>query len=993
LVDATTEYDPRTGLPVSSGLALPGRVRELVAYAPEVPLGPGERWTAELARPRRLTNVLGGVTRAEYAGRTIRTTDPRGGVTVEVYGLDGLVRSVTDPATAAGTAETTYEYDEHEALRVTTDALGFEYLVERDRFGRVIEAHHPDSGYDEVEYDAWGLPAFVVHRPTGIRYTADIDELGRTTEVVARRGTTEQRNVWEYDGALNGIGLLHRSTSSDGVVETLGYESGGLLRERTVAVDGRSYRTRIRQRGRDGRIERLDVPLGGSSSAVRSIGYQYDNPGFLRAVEPYGSATPWWERVDIAADGQTRLERFHATSVTTDHDPATGMVREVAFQAGSNLLGRYGYGYDTEGRLSWREQRNWTGSPATLRRERFTYDARGQLENVRLETSGGSLLQARSYTYDVLGNLQTAVRPAGTRQYVRDPAYPHRTDRTTGHDPRDLTYDERGQVTSSGTATVAYDLFGRPTSITEPVSRGSRQFAYDAAGNLVRTSSSRGIAYRPDAVTEEVVGASSYVLHRIGGENLSGSLVRSGTSTTDRMMSQVVVEPASAAITLDGTTVVENYSFDEWGVPRGADWMSTSVSSIGGTAGLVGFAGHLHAGVDALLTRFQHMGARLYDRDLGLMTSPDPITNPRRALDLNPFAYAWNDPLNVLDPTGMNEEPEYGAVAVVDRGGYPYLVGSPGSLASTLGWAESLIESACGGAALCQFDGFGVGRQFTPRAFTPLSSGAPTGRSRPPARPQPARSRPDASGRPQQPATSLVESNPPARRVQQSVWSDIFTFADGVASGLNPFDDHRAGPVENGDPDVWNVGRAFGSGAGLIGDALLIFQGGQMVGSGAALTVAGQIEVGVPAMAVGSAAVGAGTIMAPRHAQQFGASITQMSRPRAQASGPRASTPFPRSSLRGVSTRWLRRNKPRGWREVPTARNEGWIWVDENGIERLRFMRPNGANPAASQWSRQSNGYFRWTNESGQFLDVDGNVVPPNHPAFQELTHIPYEGP
>jgi RHS repeat-associated protein len=536
---------------------------------------------------------------------------------------------------------THFDFGDHDAFAPTLvkDALGHKSQV----------THHPVWGRPSQSIDPNGfrvdwLPAFVVHRPTGIRYTADIDELGRTTEVVARRGTAEQRNVWEYDSATYGIGLLHRSTSSDGVVEVLGYESGGLLRERTVEIDGRSYRTRIRQRGRDGRIERLDVPLGAGSA--RSIGYQYDNPGFLRAVEPYGSADPWWERVDVAADGQTTLERFHATSVATDHDPATGLVQEVAFQAGSTLLGRYGYDYDPEGRLAWREQRNWTGSPESLRREEFTYDARGQLEHVRLENAAGSLLQERSYTYDLLGNLQTAVRPAGTREYVRDPAYPHRTDRTTGHDPRDLTYDERGQVTSSGTATVTYDLFGRPTSITEPVSRGSRQFAYDAAGNLVRTSSSKGIAYRPDAVTEDVVGGSSYVLHRIGGENVSGVLIRNTGTSTDRMLSQVLVEPASAAMTLNETTVVENYSFDEWGSPRGADWTSTSVSSIGGTAGLVGFAGHLHAGVDALLTRFQHMGARLYDRDLGLMTSPDPITNPRRALDLNPFAYAWNDPLN-----------------------------------------------------------------------------------------------------------------------------------------------------------------------------------------------------------------------------------------------------------------------------------------------------------------------------------------------------------
>lgn len=996
LVNATTEYDSRTGLPVSAGLALPGRARDVVAYTPEVPLGPGERWTAELGRPRRLTNALNGVTRVEYAGRTIRTTDPRGGLSIEVYGTDGLLRSATDPATSAGTATTTYEYDEHEALRVTTDALGFEYLVERDRFGRVIEAHHPDSGYDEVEYDAWGLPTFVVHRPTGIRYTSEFDELGRTTELVARRGTVEERSTWEYDDAANGIGLLWQSTSSDGVVETLGYESGGLLRERTVVVDGRSYRTRIRQRGRDGQIERLDVPQG-ATGAVRSIGYQYDSPGFLRAVGAYGSTDPWWERVEVAADGQTTLERFHATSVGTDHYPETGLVKEVAFQAGATLLGRYAYDYDPDGRLKWREQRSWVGSPDSRRREELTYDDRGQLERVQLKNPAGFVLQERSYSYDVLGNLQTAVRPSGTRQYVRDAAYPHRTDRTTGHDPRDLTYDDRGQVTSSGTATVTYDLFGRPKSITEPSSRGSRQFAYDAAGNLVRTSSSKGIAYRPDAMTEEVVGGGGYVLHRIGGENLSGALVRSSGvgGSTDRMISQVLVAPASAAMTLDGTTVMENYSFDEWGTPRGADW--TSPSAGGGTAGMAGFASHLHAGVDPMLTRFQHMGARLYDRDLGLMTSPDPITNPRRALDLNPFAYAWNDPLNVLDPTGMNEYPEFGAVAVVDVGGYPFLEGPPPDLAAVLGWAESLVESACGGAAMCRFDGFGVGHQFVARAFTPISNGSPTGRSRPPSRPRAAPSRPDASGRPRHPTASLVETPPPARRARQSALENLFTLADGVASGLNPFDEHRTGPVENGDPTLWNVGRAFGAGAGVVGDLALMAHGSQTIGGGGAVAATGAPVVGAAGavgVAVGVLEVAAGAFMLPRHAQVLGASITQMSRP-PRARGARPSAAFPRSNLRGVSIRWLRRNKPRGWREVPTAHNEGWIWVDENGVERLRYMRPNGSTPGGSQFSRQADGYFRWKDADGNLLDVDGNIVDKaslGRDEYEWLTHIPYEG-
>jgi hypothetical protein len=101
---------------------------------------------------------------------------------------------------------------------------------------------------------------------------------------------------------------------------------------------------------------------------------------------------------------------------------------------------------------------------------------------------------------------------------------------------------------------------------------------------------------------------------------------------------------------------------------------------------------------------------------------------------------------------------------------------------------------------------------------------------------------------------------------------------------------------------------------------------------------------------------------------------------------------FPRKTLRGVSLKWLSRNKPGGWRQVPAERGSGWKWLDENGIERLRFMRPNGENPANSQWSRQASGYFRWQNENGEFLDIDGNIVQPG-PGFNESTHIMYEGP
>jgi hypothetical protein len=55
-------------------------------------------------------------------------------------------------------------------------------------------------------------------------------------------------------------------------------------------------------------------------------------------------------------------------------------------------------------------------------------------------------------------------------------------------------------------------------------------------------------------------------------------------------------------------------------------------------------------------------------------------------------------------------------------------------------------------------------------------------------------------------------------------------------------------------------------------------------------------------------------------------------------------------------------------------------------------MWKNGLNASANQWARQANGYFRWQNAAGEFLDINGKVISKMDPRFQELTHIPYEG-
>ncbi len=94
---------------------------------------------------------------------------------------------------------------------------------------------------------------------------------------------------------------------------------------------------------------------------------------------------------------------------------------------------------------------------------------------------------------------------------------------------------------------------------------------------------------------------------------------------------------------------------------------------------------------------------------------------------------------------------------------------------------------------------------------------------------------------------------------------------------------------------------------------------------------------------------------------------------------------FDRGSIRGKRPSWFLKNIPEGWKKLPADRGHGWKLVDENGVERLRFMYPN----KRGRFFHEKTGYFHRKDQFGNYLDIDGNVVPPDHPLFDQLTHIP----
>jgi RHS repeat-associated protein len=98
--------------------------------------------------------------------------------------------------------------------------------------------------------------------------------------------------------------------------------------------------------------------------------------------------------------------------------------------------------------------------------------------------------------------------------------------------------------------------------------------------------------------------------------------------------------------------VLTRESFTPFGARRGGAWTGTPSSAdytAFGNTTRKGFTGHEMLDSVALV----HMNGRVNDPQLGRFLSADPVMQSLSATEsVNPYAYAWNDPLKYIDPSG-----------------------------------------------------------------------------------------------------------------------------------------------------------------------------------------------------------------------------------------------------------------------------------------------------------------------------------------------------
>lgn len=362
--------------------------------------------------------------------------------------------------------------------------------------------------------------------------------------------------------------------------------------------------------------------VGGVSSSV-DIGYEYDERGRLRNV--------------TANDLPQESFDYDSNGNRTAFTPAMGAGRIGKYDDQDRLL-YYGSaaGWDSvNGRVS---------STPQVGDIQYTYGANGELAQRSVRSASGN--DVWKYTYDVLGNLITVIKPGVSANTIY----------TYLVDGKGRRIGKRAKVGAGADALTKRWLYRdqlSPVAELDANGKVTAQFVYGSRGNIP------DLVIKVDPVT--------------------------GAKTTYRLFSDQLGSPRLAVNVDNVSDVPYRVDYSAFGKPA---WKAAVAENFNWLP--FGFAGGIYD-KDTQLVRF---GARDYDAEIGRWVSKDPIRFDGEQANL--YVYVGNDPVNHQDSTGlaMNECREalvqaFFACAAAAAGG-----GVPGGAAC--GYAAASASDTCG---------------------------------------------------------------------------------------------------------------------------------------------------------------------------------------------------------------------------------------------------------------------------------------------------------
>ncbi|MFC3812836.1 RHS repeat-associated core domain-containing protein [Lacihabitans lacunae] len=515
-----------------------------------------------------------------------------------------------------------FTYDAMGRLLTTTDVKGNVISNVYNTRGLKVSMTDPDMGTYQYEYNGFGELTKQTY-PNGDVVTMTYDKLGRLKVRTDVDGTTTNT----YDTGNKAKGSL-TAVSSYVSSHSFTFDNLGRKSQENLTLNGTTYTTAYTY-DTQGRINTISYP---ANNLV--LKYIYNSYGYLAELRNNANNSLFWKAESIDASGNVTLQTFgNGVKTEQEYEAATQYLRSIRSFNGSQDLQHFTYQFNDLAHLSSQkdEMRNNT--------ESFEYDDYNRLVETKLNNTTTTTLE-----YDVLGNI-IYKSDVGQYEYGGVNNGPHRLINVRTKD---------ANVTCSFTLNIntTYTSFNKVKTISNDTSSVQVFYGPDQQrimqkmyvnGNLIRTKLYLGGLVEIEAFTNGKILQTSF----IGGVGIQLKETIGATTTTilkyylkDHLGSVTGLTDAAGAL-------VEEFSYDAWGLRRNADWTAASTSA--NSSHDRGFTGHEHYDLFAMID----MNGRVYDPVLGRFLQPDPFISDQFDLQAyNRYSYVLNNPLSLTDPSG-----------------------------------------------------------------------------------------------------------------------------------------------------------------------------------------------------------------------------------------------------------------------------------------------------------------------------------------------------
>ena len=538
-----------------------------------------------------------------------------------------------------------------------------------DGLGRLTSETLPENNLVPVRY-TYNDSGTVYTRtdPRGVVTTYGYDGVNRLKSTSYAGGAAEPTPSVSYTYS----GALLQSKSYGTATETYSYDSLARLKTVTTVIDGTNYAV-----GYDydnlGRLSQITYP------SQRTVGYDLDALGRLKQVTSNGLIQLL---VDPSAgyNAANQLQKFTLGSAVNAQFGYTNTlkIQDLRYSQGSSDLLHLSYDYNVDDQIQTVHHYDAAGNEDLAKTVSFEYDLLNRLASGHTTNLTAPNTWQLQWKYDRFGNrlshtlnagtlsaYQPQLNISGTTNHIVDPGYTYSAGGLT-----------TGNLTNDGLYSFSYDGENR---LVKAVQNGlgdpqGSTYAYDDGALRIKktvgsTTTTVYIYANGQPVAEYVNGALSQEYLLVGSSTIA-------SFAPDGSVSYMLRDHLSIRALANANG---NQTGTSGHLPFGDEWYSTGAGA--SKWKFTTYERDAETGVDYAMYRN-------YNYRIGRFLQVDPA----RA-DINNYAYTMNDPINLVDPLGLDNDPitiYYGCIGpLCSASSHQTITVTPGGGGSSSGFAPS----------------------------------------------------------------------------------------------------------------------------------------------------------------------------------------------------------------------------------------------------------------------------------------------------------------